>query len=178
MSVTPNLDIDVPSIDQVGIVVDDLQDGIERYSLILGIDPWNIYTYEPPTLSETTYRGEEVEYGMRLCLGYAGDMMVELIEPTIEPNIYADHLEEHGEGLHHIACFSFEDPHETIEEFEDAGMPVLQSGFAHGAYFYYLDTADELNGVILETGDRGVRDAPLPEPDEVYPPTADPIDFS
>lgn len=178
MSDIPHLGVEVPSIDQVGIVVEDLEEGMKRYSFILDIEPWNVYTYEPPTLTETTYRGEEVEYGMRLAMAYVGETMIELIEPTIDPNIYTDHLENHGEGLHHVACFSFDDPYETIETFEDAGMPILQSGFAHGAYFYYIDTAGELDGVILETSDRGVRDAPLPDPDDVYPATADPVDFS
>jgi hypothetical protein len=172
MSELPDIKVDVPDIDQVGLVVEDLEDGMERYSSLLGVAPWDVYTYEPPTLTDTTYRGEEAEYGMRLCIGYAGDMMIELIEPTIDPNIYSDHLQEHGEGIHHIACFSFEEPKAVVEEFEKAGMPVLQSGFAHGANFWYLDTAEKLNGVILETGDRSVRDAPLPEPEAVYPPDA------
>ena len=172
MTSIPALSVEVPSIDHVGIVVEDLADGMERFSQPLGLGPWNVYAYEPPTLTETTYRGERVEFGMRLALADAGDMYVELLEPTISPNVYEDHLDAHGEGLHHVACLSFEDPAAVVEEFEAAGMGVVQSGFAHGANFWYLDTAEELNGVMLETGDRGVRDAPLPSPDEVYPPDA------
>lgn len=174
----PDLDVTVPEITQLGIVVEDLDDGMARYSSLLDIEPWNVYTYEPPALTETTYRGESVEYGMVLSIGYAGDLMVELIEPTIGPNIYQDHLDEYGEGLHHIACFSFDDPEATVEAFEEAGMPVLQSGFCNGANFWYFDTEEALNGVIFETSDRNARNAPLPEPERVYPEKADPIDFS
>lgn len=177
MQSIPELDIDIPSIDQVGIVVEDLADGMARYAAILGVEPWNVYEYEPPVLTDTTYRGDEVEYGMRLAIGFAGELMIELIEPTIEPTVYTDHLDSHGEGLHHLACFSFDDPYAVIDAFEAAGMPVLQSGFAHGANFWYLDTAAELNGLVFETGDRAVRDAPLPAPVTVYPPDADPLDL-
>jgi len=169
----PELAVEIPELTQVGIVVEDLEDGMARFGNLLGIEPWDAYTYEPPELTDTTYRGEDIEYGMRLCFGYAGDLMFELIEPTIGPNIYADHLEEYGEGLHHLACFAFEDPASVVAEFEAAGMPVLQSGFCHGANFWYVDTRAELNGVIFETGDRNVRDAPLPEPEQVYPDGAD-----
>jgi hypothetical protein len=174
----PNLDIDVPSIDQVGMVVDDLEDGMARYDAVLGVGPWNVYTYEPPELTDTTYRGRDAEYAMRLAIGYGGETMLELIEPTMGPNIYADHLDERGEGMHHLACFSFDDPRGVVDAFEAAGMGVLQSGSINGGTFWYFDTADELNGVVFETSDRNVRDAPIPAPDETYPPGADPIDLS
>jgi hypothetical protein len=174
----PNTDIDVPSIDQVGMVVDDIEDGMERYETILGVGPWNVYVHEPPALTDTVYRGREVEYGMKLAISYSGDTMLELIEPTMGPNIYSDHLEEHGEGLHHVACFSFEDPYAVVEAFEAAGMGVLQTGTIHGGRFWYFDTAAELNGVIFETSDRNVQDAPIPDPAETYPPDAEPLDLS
>lgn len=174
----PDIDVDVPSIDQVGMVVEDLKDGMKRYETILGVGPWNVYTYEPPDLHDTTYHGRDVEYAMRLAIGYAGDMMVELIEPLRGPTIYVDHLEDHGEGMHHLACFSFDDPHGVVETFESVGIGVLQRGTISGGTFWYFDTADELNGVIFETSDRNVRGAPIPPPDETYPAGANPVDLS
>ena len=70
--------------------------------------------------------------------------------------------------MHHLACFWF----------EAAGMSVLQSGSIHDGTFWYFDTGEELNGVVFETSDRNVRDAPTPAPDETYPPRGDPIDLS
>lgn len=100
-----DLDVELPAIDQVAIVVEDLDDGMWRFRSILGVEPWTVFRFEPPKLTDTTYRGETAEYGMVLALGYAGDTMIELIEPTIDPNVYRDHLDEHGEGLHHVAYF-------------------------------------------------------------------------
>jgi methylmalonyl-CoA/ethylmalonyl-CoA epimerase len=54
----PTTGIEIPEITQVGFVVEDLEDGMERFGSILGIAPWEVYRFEPPKLSETTYRGE------------------------------------------------------------------------------------------------------------------------
>ena len=94
----PNIGIEIPEITQVAFVV---EDGMERFGSILGISPWD-YWFEPPRLSETTYRGEEHEYSMTLALADLAGAMLELIEPTEGESIYTDHLEEHGEGLHHV----------------------------------------------------------------------------
>lgn len=165
----PNLDVELPGVDQVAIVVEDLKDGMDRYRGILGIEPWTVHRFEPPNLTETTYRGEDVEYGMLLALGDAGDTTIELIEPTTGPNLYEDHLEAHGEGLHHVAYFGWSEAetYEVIEAFEAAGMPVVQSGNYLGTDFWYLDTAEELNGLCFETAVR--RNTDDREPAAVYP---------
>lgn len=167
--VIPDPGVDLPGVDQVAIVVEDLQDGVDRYRTILGVEPWRVYRFEPPALTETTYRGEETEYGMWLALGDAGGTEIELIEPTMGENLYADHLAAHGEGLHHVAYFGW-DPEEAaaaVESFADAGMPPVQTGRIAGIEFVYLDTTDELNGLLFETSIRQSRE-PL-DPDAVYP---------
>lgn len=161
----PNVGIEIPEITQVGFVVEDLEDGMERFSSILGIGPWDVYRFEPPRLSETTYRGEEHDYSMTLALTDLAGTMLELIAPKEGTNIYTEHLEEHGEGLHHVACFAFENTEEVVEQFEEAGMGVLQSGNFAGTPYWYFDTREQLNGVIFETA---TNLESMPEPDETY----------
>lgn len=172
MDVTPDipeLDVELPAVEQVAIVVEDLDDGMARFRSILGIEPWTVYRFEPPKLTDTTYRGEEAEYGMVLAIGYVGETMIELIEPTIGPNLYRDHLDEHGEGRHHVAYFGWDEAEarEVIEAFEANGMPVVQSGHYEGTDFWYFDSRDELNGLVFEIGVR--RDVEDREPDRVWP---------
>ena len=162
----PQLDIEIPEITQVAFVVEDLEDGMDRFSNILGVGPWDVYRFEPPALTDRTFRGESHEYSMRLALADVGETMLELIEPLEGPSIYTEHLEEHGEGLHHVACFAFEDTHAVIDAFEDAGMPVIQSGNFDGVEYWYFDTADELNGTIFETA---ANLEAIPEPEMTYP---------
>ncbi|MCL7417584.1 MAG: VOC family protein [Halalkalicoccus sp.] len=162
----PDVGIEIPEITQVAFVVEDIDDGMERFDSILGIGPWDVYRFEPPRLSETTYRGESHDYSMVLALGEVAGTMIELIEPLEGDSIYTDHLEEHGEGLHHVACFAFEDTEAVVERFEEAGMGVLQSGNFAGVEYWYFDTRDQLNGVIFETA---TNLEAIPDPDETYP---------
>lgn len=161
-----DIDVKVPEISQVGIVVEDLEDGMDRFGAGLGVGPWEIHRFEPPTLSETTYRGNEHDYSMRLGLVDVGETMVELIEPLDGESLYTEHLARHGEGLHHIACFAFDDPEGVVEAFEDAGMPVIQSGVYRETPYWYLDTAGELNGTVFETA---ANVGGMGEPDSTYP---------
>jgi catechol 2,3-dioxygenase-like lactoylglutathione lyase family enzyme len=165
----PDIGIELPDIDQVALVVEDLDDSMKRYHQILGIGPWTVFSFEPPELTDTTYRGEEVEYGMMLAIADIGDTMLELIEPTISPNIYRDYLDEHGEGLHHVGYFSWNksEIYEVIDKFDQADIPILQSGHYVGTDFWYFDTADELNGLIFETAHR--KEVSEREPLYVYP---------
>ena len=162
----PKVGVEIPEITQVGFVVEDLEDGMKRFGSILGIGPWEIYHFKPPKLSETTYRGESHDYAMTLALADLAGTMVELIEPRDGKSIYTEHLEEHGEGLHHVACFAFEDTEKTVQQFEDAGMEVLQSGTFVDTPYWYLDTQEQLNGVIFETA---TNLESMPEPDKTYP---------
>lgn len=168
----PQLDVEIPEITQIAFVVEDLDDGMDRFGGLLGVEPWEIYRFEPPRLTDRTYRGESHEYSMALALTEVAGTMVELIEPLEGESIYTEHLDEHGEGLHHIACFAFDDLEAVIDEFESAGMGVIQSGTFgpenadEGVEFYYFDTAAELNGVIFETA-RYLDE--LPDPDRTHP---------
>ena len=94
--------LNVGEIAQVALVVHDLQQTMETYWKVLGIGPWSIYAYAPPTLRETMVRGKPVEYSMRLAIAQVGALQVELIQPLEGPSIYKEFLAERGAGLHHI----------------------------------------------------------------------------
>lgn len=214
----PGVDGSVPSITQVGFVVDDLEAAMRRYGRVLGVDPWLVYHYEPPLLSGTTYRGEPHDYTMRVALSDVGGpidvtssvlsprslervlgwlaslrerlglrpaaeaapderglpaglpisrlpgLSVELIEPVRGPSIYTDHLEERGPGVHHLGCFTYDDPHAVVERYVDAGFPVRQRGRLGDLEFWCLDTRDELDGLLFEVA---ANVWAMPEPDSV-----------
>jgi methylmalonyl-CoA/ethylmalonyl-CoA epimerase len=158
----PDLDVSLPALDQVGVVVRDLEDGAERFRSVLGVGPWAVWEFEPPLLTERTYRGDPAQFTMRIAIATVGDLMLELIEPGAGPSVHRDFLEDHGEGLHHVACFSFEDTDRVVEAISDAGAPVVQRGRFGDATFTYLDTTDLLNGVLFETG-TGIDAVPPPD---------------
>lgn len=165
---TSALDVDLPELSQVGLVVTDLEQSMEQYAQLLGVGPWSVFRFEPPELTDTTYQGEQTAQRWRLAIADTGTVDLELIEPLDGENSYTAHLDEHGPGLHHVACFAFDDPASVVAQFEASGVDVLQSGVYQGGGFWYLDTRDQLGTIleIVEPPEGGT------EPDSTYDPTA------
>jgi methylmalonyl-CoA/ethylmalonyl-CoA epimerase len=156
------------SADQVAVVVRDIDRSMERYVDGFGIGPWRVYTFSPDWISDMTFRGRPQGYTMTLALSQLGDTMYELIQPVEGPSSYEEFLNERGEGLHHIG-YLVEDIDAAIEEMEDKGFPVLQSGRGmgvegDGAYAYF-ETEAALGHIIEAIELPGA----LPDPERTYP---------
>lgn len=152
---------------QVCVVVKDLQAAVERYWNLFGIGPWQIYTFEPPALSDQTIHGRPEPYSMRLALAMMGDFQWELIQPLSGPNIYQEFLDEHGEGVHHVS-FGVDDYDQAIAAMKEQDIGMLMGGSWNGATFGYLDTEKDL-GVIVELF-KTSPDFAMPAPEATYPP--------
>ena len=140
------------NIDQIGIVVRDLNEMAENLYRLLGIGPFRILEWPIEGIDpESTYHGEPRQY--RLLLGFArqGFTQIELIEPLEGQNIWSDFLDNHGPGLHHFRLV-VSDFDEKVSELEKAGIKKIASGTgAHiGSKWAYFDTADLLNGIMIE----------------------------
>jgi catechol 2,3-dioxygenase-like lactoylglutathione lyase family enzyme len=147
-SLTTN--IEVSDLFQVGIVVRDLDQSMELYKNLLGIDSWQVFEITPET-NQFTYHGKPVEHSFRAAFTMLGKMMVELLEPLEGEGIYRDFLDEHGEGIHHLGHVRVEDLDKALQELEEAGFPCIETG-ADSAGFHswaYVDTTAAL-GYILE----------------------------
>jgi methylmalonyl-CoA/ethylmalonyl-CoA epimerase len=156
------------SISQIAIVVNDIDDALEKYTRILGWGPWNVYEHAPPSLHDTYLHGEATEYTMIGAEAHVGAIDVELIQPVEGPSIYKEWLDEHGEGMHHIAVMRHtpEESEETMRHFNGLGAEVLMEGrIGESIHFYYLDTGPLLK-VIFESGTGHAVDL---KPVRVYP---------
>ena len=158
------------TINQVALVVEDLDEAVRRYWDRFGVGPWRIYTYQRPLVKEMTYRGRPHDYRMRLALAQMGEMILELIQPLSDENIYIEHLRRKGPGLHHVGII-VPSVDAAVAGAEKSGVRVLQSGRGHGlrgdGAFAYMDTEAAL-GVIVEFIEIP-RERVAPE--AVYPPT-------
>ena len=156
-------------ISQIAIVVRDIEAALPRYHSVLGWGPWNVYEHKPPALHDTKLRGKPTEFTMLGAETHVGPIVVELLQPVSGPNIYSEWLEEHGEGLHHIAIMrpTPEQSAATRRHFlEKADAEVLMEGrIGETIEFYYLDTQPTLK-VIFESGTGHAVDL---KPSYVYP---------
>ncbi|TMJ97858.1 MAG: VOC family protein [Actinobacteria bacterium] len=151
---------------QVAAVVRDLRNAVENYHRALGWGPWSAYVCKPPRHHHTMLRGEPVEFSMQLAETMVGSIAFELIEPLDGPSIYKEWLEEHGEGLHHVACLRVDGlAEETLAQLERQGLHVLMSGVIDDCAYHYLDSEPLLKVVVESlTGDQD-----LLAPDWTYP---------
>jgi hypothetical protein len=92
-------------------------------------------------------------------------VMVELIEPLEGQSTYTDRF-AHGDGIHHVGCYAFEEPRSVVEAYEAAGVEVVQHGRFEGVEFWYLDTTERLDGLLLEVA---AHVWAVPPPDGMYP---------
>jgi methylmalonyl-CoA/ethylmalonyl-CoA epimerase len=157
---------------QVGIVVKDSEATARRYWEEFGIGPWRFYTLDPSNTPGMTFRGKPVEHAFRAALAEIGDVTLELIEPIEGPSVYTEHLEQHGEGLHHLA-FAVEDYGQACEVLTRRGYDELQHGRPYDVNDYsYFDTSRVL-GFITELASEEAAGKPFPPPERTLPPDAE-----
>ena len=99
---------------------------------------------------------------------HVGDMGFELLQPLEGPSIYREWLEQHGEGLHHVAVMLHDFDESTLlkQKFDAVGASVLMGGrIGETIEFFYLDTEPSLK-IIIESGSGHAIDL---VPDSVYP---------
>jgi hypothetical protein len=155
-------------ISQIAVVTNDLQKTMEQYTKLLGWGPWSVFRHEPPRLHDTVVRGQPTDYTMLGAETHVGDMGFELLQPLEGPSIYKEWLEQHGEGLHHVAVMlhDFDESTELKKKFDEIGSPVLMGGrIGETIEFFYLDTEPSLK-IILESGSGHAIDL---VPDYTYP---------
>ena len=155
---------------QMALVVEDVYASMDQWSKVLGIGPWDVRHFTPETVRDFKYQGEVVtEWFDFICaVTWVGAVEIELIQPIAGPNIYWKHLKDHGPGLHHIKdVMPDSEIPAAVKHFEDAGFPVIQTGWIDDDVHYYFDTKEKL-GMVVEIGNGGkIRPAA-----EVYPPPA------
>lgn len=135
---------------QIGFIVKDVEKTKLEFARFFDVPV-------PPTLSSgeyavtrTEYRGQPAPGAQcKMAFFYFGDLQMELIEPNEAPSAWREYLEQHGEGLHHLA-FNVKGMKVNIENCEGWGMELIQKGeYRRGDGRYaFLDASDSLKMVV------------------------------
>jgi methylmalonyl-CoA/ethylmalonyl-CoA epimerase len=133
---------------QVGLIVSDIEKTAQAYCRVFGVEMPAIIVTDDYKVSHATYRGAPTPARAKLAFFNMGQLSIELIEPIGEPSTWKDHLDEHGESVHHIA-FNIQGTEEVVSRLDEVGIPVVQQGDYTGGRYTYLDSAASL-GVALE----------------------------
>jgi hypothetical protein len=155
----------ITGVDQVCTVTRDFDATIQLLTEKWGIGPFKCWELKAPALFNTTFRGKESEWSMRLGVALVGRMQWEVIQPLDGASLYAEHLEKHGDGIHHILLETAGSHADALARVELAQSAMLNLPLKLGALtvpaapkvlanslstqFGYADTHDQL-GTTLE----------------------------
>ncbi len=136
------------AIAQVAIAVRDIEQAVERYSRVLGVEKPTIIMSGEYEKEHTTYHGQATYARCKMAFFELGQVQLELIEPIGEPSTWKDGLDQNGEGFHHLA-FWVPDTEAALKHLESDGMSVIQQGDFTGGRYTYVDSKSQL-GIMLE----------------------------
>lgn len=122
---------------QVGIVVRDIEKTAQKYANIFGVEMPKIRLAFP----NIVYRGTKPIVTARLCSFLMGNVTLELIQPGEEETSWKEHLDTHGEGVHHIGIM-VEDLDKAYQVFADNGIERRQYGGADWGSYTIMDSTD------------------------------------
>lgn len=97
-------------LDHIGIVVRDLDQAMELYRDIYGLEPSMMY--ESPTAKA------------KIAFLPIGDVTIEIIQPLNSESAAGRFLDKRGEGVHHIA-FGVKEIDKCLEELEKKGIQLI-----------------------------------------------------
>jgi hypothetical protein len=135
---------------QVGVVVRDLEQGMEAYRRLLGLGPfWRLDTHY-----EGRYRNWRGTIANRNAFARWGALYLELIEPGIGESNAREWLETRGEGIFHLGYATDDvgqrpDGIDCVFESFGARLPDGKPAVVH------LDTVERL-GYFVELSDRAM----------------------
>ena len=150
-------------VKQVAFVVEDIDSAMRRWWELLEVGPWEAYTMGPPRLQGMVVRGEPAEFSFRHALAWSGELQLELVQPQTGPSIFSEHLDRHGEGVHHVGIV-VQDHHAGTKVLLDRGFTPLQSAHGFGldgsGRFAYFEPPGGI-GTVVELIERpAVRASP------------------
>lgn len=134
-------------VTQIGIIVKDIEKVSQAYADFFGIEKPKWSLTGPLEESQAEYKGEPAEARAKLAFIDCGQLQIELIEPDEHPSTWREFLDEHGEGVHHIA-FVIKGMKEKVMRLEQNGMPLIQKGEYTGGRYAYMDTTDHLKVLV------------------------------
>ena len=140
-------DLGTQTITQIGIVVHDIEAVARKYADFFGIDKPDIIVTDAVDKAQTEYNGERTEARAKLAFFHLGSLDLELIEPDEHPSTWREHLNRHGEGVHHIAL-QIKGMKEKIQLLGQTGYPLQQKGEYTGGRYAYMDTSNDLKVLI------------------------------
>jgi catechol 2,3-dioxygenase-like lactoylglutathione lyase family enzyme len=135
---------------QICVTVRDVEKMAARYAEVFRFDVPEIQITYRHDHTRATYFGQPTDARCKLVCFQTGQVQFELLQPLEPPSSWKDHLDRHGESIHHLAFF-VPTTEVTAASFAECGYVVTQQGLFTGqtGMYTYLDTDKDM-GVVIE----------------------------
>lgn len=134
---------------QVAIIVRDIEHAAKKYAELFGLPAPAIIETAGFDQARTQYRGRPTEGRAKLAFFDMGSLKLELIQPLGGPSTWQEFLDQHGEGIHHIA-FEVKGMDDVLVRLESHGIPTVQRGDYKGGRYAYVDGQPAGLGAVIE----------------------------
>ncbi len=137
-------------ITQVALVTRNIETSAQHWAALLGVNVPKIITTRPGSEVHMVYQGKPSNARAKLAFIRSGQVTVELIEPIGAGSAWKKFLDEHGEGVHHIA-FNVQNLERAESEMKALGYDAIHSGrwdSDNGDYVYFDST--KAMGLMVE----------------------------
>ena len=114
--VIPNL----PHIDQVGFVVQNLMESVRSYEMLFG----EFSVWEPTYIEAASYRGELADCTLHIATAQNGSLEIELIQALAGSSPHVEATERKAFGMHHVR-YRIKDIESYIKAAETCGYEVI-----------------------------------------------------
>ena len=123
---------------QTAFVTADLRAEIARWVRDMGAGPF--FVLDHLLAPGQVYRGEDSRADVTLAMGFAGHMLIELIQPLDDhPSVYRESIELRGHGFHHVGI-AFEDVEAACADYKARGFAeAYRAAVPTGGEVVYLD---------------------------------------
>ena len=132
---------------QCAYTVADIDKSMRDFTSRLGVAPW--FVLGPFTAPEGQYRGKPTDLNLTLAIGFAGHMMIELIQQNNDvPSVYRETIAARGHGFHHWAIAS-SDFDADVARYRAMGYEIAFSDRSpRGVRIVYMDATRDLPGMV------------------------------
>ena len=135
---------------QIGVVVHSVDNTVEKYRSLLGLQDWHINFVDSEKGIGRNFknRGLDIKRKTKIAWIKIGNVELELIEPQDEESDHAAFLREHGQGIHHV-MFASNDYDATLSHMLGKGYQAVSEGELQSGRIHVFDTLEDL-GLLCE----------------------------
>ncbi len=129
--------LDLPPIDQIGFVVNDLDAWVQQFGPVFGP-----FTFMDGSVNGAEFRGRNEDVKLRIAFGRSGDVEIELIEWLEGTSPHSEFVQSGREGMHHLR-YRVADTDAWIKQLATVGYtPFWYKRWNADTVFAYLENPE------------------------------------